>query len=180
MGNETRKGGRNDRRCSSSFQGGMFLENCQEKVYRRKARRALCVRGLFRKVIGPGSRAMHISGRHSRMERSQGTISVSQDRSRDRLLTRIFFFKGARREEKKTRGVDAYPLGKKSILRRSTLPHPHFVFLSFFRHPPPRPSKTRLRTTRVCESLQLAARESISIRGKGIYSSFTNENFVSL
>lgn len=26
------------------------------------------------------------------MERSQGTISVSQDRSRDRLLTRIFFF----------------------------------------------------------------------------------------
>lgn len=107
------------------------------------------------------------------MERSQGTISVSQDRSRDRLLTRIFFFKGARREEKKTRGVDAYPLGKKSILRRSTLPHPHFVFLSFFRHPPPRPSKTRLRTTRVCESLQLAARESISIRGKGIYSSFS-------
>lgn len=36
MGNETRKDGANDRRCSSSFQGGMFLENCQEKVYLRK------------------------------------------------------------------------------------------------------------------------------------------------
>lgn len=158
----------------------MFLENCQEKVYRRKARRALCVRGLFRKVIGPGSRAMHISGRHSRWKDLKGR-SRCRKTAREIVFWRgFFFFKGARREEKKTRGVDAYPLGKKSILRRSTLPHPHFVFLSFFRHPPPRPSKTRLRTTRVCESLQLAARESISIRGKGIYSSFSERNFVSL
>lgn len=104
---------------------------------------------------------------------SRDDLGVARPLERSSSDEDFFFFKGARREEKKTRGVDAYPLGKKSILRRSTLPHPHFVFLSFFRHPPPRPSKTRLRTTRVCESLQLAARESISIRGKGIYSSFS-------
>lgn len=108
------------------------------------------------------------------MERSQGTISVSQDRSRDRLrrLTRIFFFKGASGGEENKRGWCV----SHSVRNRSfvDLRFHKFVFLSFFRHPPPSSSKTCLRTTRVCESLQLAARESISIRGKGIYS-FTNE-----
>lgn len=117
-----------------------FREVCSWKTVKKnclpsKARRALCVRGLFRKVIGPGSRAMHISGWLAfEMERSRGTISVSQDRSGDRLrrLTRIFFFfLREPEEEKETRGVDAYPFGRKSILGRSTLPQVRFsVFLS--------------------------------------------------
>lgn len=43
----------------------------------------------------------------------------------------FFFFLREPEEEKKTRGVDAYPFGRKSILRRSTLPQVRFFCLSF-------------------------------------------------
>lgn len=175
MGNETRKDWSKRQKVFEQLSGRYVLGKLSRKSLSTKARRALCVRGLFRKVIGgPGSRAMHISGWHSRWKDLKG-------RSRCRKTVReivfvfwrgFFFFKGASGGEENKRGWCV----SHSVRNRSfvDLRFHKFVFLSFFRHPPPSSSKTCLRTTRVCESLQLAARESISIRGKGIYS-FTNE-----
>lgn len=110
--------------------------------------------------------------RDGKISRDDLGVARPFERSSSSFDEDFFFFKGARGGEENKRGWCV----SHSVRNRSFVDlHFHkFVFLSFFRHPPPSSSKTCLRTTRVCESLQLAARESISIRGKGIYS-FTNE-----
>lgn len=99
------------------------------------------------------------------MERSRGAISVSQDHSGDRLRRDFFFFffflslfKGTQRFVSLENKGDAYSFDRKSILRRSTLHNLSYVFLSSSAAKVS-PWKTRLQTTRVCESLQLAGGE---------------------
>lgn len=112
---------------------------------------------VFRKVIGPGSRASHIlpNVRDGKIWRSDiGVVRPLRGSSEEGLFF-LSLFKGTQRLENKG---DAYSFDRKSILRRSTLHNLSCVFLSSSAAKVS-PWKTRLQTTRVCESLQLAGGE---------------------
>lgn len=119
---------------------------------------------MFRKVIGPGSRAAHILSnvRDGKISRSDLGVARSLRRSSEEGFLFSFFFlslfKGTQRFVSLENKGDAYSFDRKSILRRSTLHNLSYVFLSSSAAKVS-PWKTRLQTTRVCESLQLAGGE---------------------
>lgn len=104
-----------------------------------KARRvAACSKSPFRKVIGPGSRAMHILAgiRDGKISRDDLGVATPLPEIVFVVWGGIFLKepRGERFVSLENKG-DAYSFGRKSILRWSTLHN--LSFTSFFRQPPP-------------------------------------------